>query len=209
MATEEVTLEQLESEVAELRHQLELLGENHALDDSSDVPNTPTSGVASFSNASHLNYVSSADGSSYDTGRLSLGATGSLALTTSLQTMPGLSAALAVERYRIHAQLLCQNPNGSAGQGVMSFQVTASGGLTASSGRTSFVELGQTGSVATAQFATLGTLVASGGLDRVVYIDGLFDISVAGTISIQIKQAATVAITVVQFGTYLEVFPVT
>lgn len=97
----------------------------------------------------------------------------------------------------------------------MSFQVTASGGLTASSGRTSFVELGQTGSVATAQFATLGTLVASGlapgsgGLDRVVYIDGLFDISVAGTISIQIKQAATVAITVVQFGTYLEVFPVT
>src|SRR5215813_11110303 len=146
--------------------------------------------------------------------RLTLPASGALTLSTSFQTIPGLTTSLAVGTWHIYARMLMTNP-GTAGQGFTGWQVTGSGGLTASNGRWSVTELVTSGTVAAADFNTLGSPINStvvpgtGGAPRVAEIQGLFIISVAGTISIQMKQATAAACTVVQYGTFAEVFLVT
>ena len=47
----------------------------------------------------------------------------------------------------------------------------------------------------------------TGGANHVVRFDGYFVVTVAGTLNVQIKQAATAAITIPQYGTYLEIYP--
>lgn len=213
MAVEAFTLEQAEQELAQLRGEIDVIGEALTQTDS-DPPEIPATGLIAYSATGHAKYTSADGTGAYNTGRMTLGATGPLALTTSLQTIPGLTASLAVGTWHIGAQLLISNP-GTASQGVFTFSLPGSGGLTVSNGRFSVIELGATGSVATADFTTFGNTLTSGvapgtgGLNRVAYIHAIFVVSVAGTISVQMKQAATAACTVVQYGTFAEVFPVT
>lgn len=213
MAIEEYTLEQAEEEIANLRGQVNALLEVHSIDTATDLPVTPATGISNFANTGHLNYVSSADANSYDTGRLTVAATGALTVSTALQTVPGLSGPLGVGTYAVRGQMYCTVPV-TAGQGQISYQLTASGGLTASAGRATWTETHAANGVGTSDAQTLGTLQpgvtpGTGGANHVVKFDGIFVISVAGTINVQIKQAASALITVLQYPSYLEIYPVT
>jgi hypothetical protein len=53
-----------------------------------------------------------------------------------------------------------------------------------------------------------GAAPGTGGANKLTYIDGVFVISVAGTVSVQMSQAATAACDVLQYPSYLEIFPV-
>ena len=139
-------------------------------------------------------------------------ATGGLGLSAPQQTVPGLSAPLDIGQWRVHAQLLLSVPV-TAGQGQLFFRTFASGGLTAS-GRVSIVETHAVNGVGASDFGLLGDTIngiapGTSGANEVVKFDGYFVVSVAGTLNIQAAQASTAAVTIVQFGTYLEVFGVT
>jgi len=211
--TDAYTLELAEEHIGDLRGATDLLGEAHTKTDATDYPDAPTAGLIAFSAAGHEKYVSS-DGVSYNTGRNTNGATSSLTFTTSLQTVPGLTISLGVGTYRIHAQILINNP-GTAGQGTITIQTTLQGGLTVSNGRWSVTEIvAGTGNVVWANYDAFGNSMSSGNApgantnNRTWTVDGYAIVSVAGTLAIQMKQAATAACNTVQYGTYLESMPI-
>jgi hypothetical protein len=210
VAIEGYTLEQAEQEIAELRGLIDVLTEAHTKDDATDTPGTPASGVISFSTAGQEKYTSS-DGNAYNTGRQTNNASNLLALTTSMQTVPGLSAVLGAGSYRVRAQCLISNP-GTGGQGAISYRLHPTGGLTASSGRASVLATHAANGITVSDFATLDTtLTATGAVitpNIVATFDGFFVFSAGGTINVQLSQAATAAVTVVQNGSYLDIYPV-
>jgi hypothetical protein len=213
VAIEGYTLEQAEAEIAELRGLIDVITEAHTKADATDAPVVPASGLISYSTGGQENYVS-ADGNTYYTGRATFPAGPSgfpYSLTTSMTTVPGLSAPLGVGAYRVHAQLLLAVPV-TAGQGQLAFQLTASGGLTAGSGRYACVATNFQNGVGSSDYATLGSQVTgntpgTAGANQIVRIDGYFVVTVAGTINVQAKQGATAAVTIPQYGTYLEIYP--
>jgi hypothetical protein len=204
------TVELAEEHIANLRGATDLLGEAHLQTDVTDSPSSPAAGHIMYASTGHMKYVSggTGDGVTYNTGRNTNGSTGPLSLTTSFQTVPGLTISLGVGTYTIHSQLLISVPGAG---GTISYQATASGGLTASNGRIALVEVfgGNTASDYTTLGSTLTGSSPAGATNRVSRLEGLFVISVAGTLNIQVKQAATANATVVQYGSYLEAFPVT
>lgn len=215
--TEAYTLELAEEHVGNLNGNVDRLTEAHQQDDTDLIPNTPTTGHIMFASTGHMKYVSGVTGDSvtYNTGRNTNGATSPLTFTTSLQTVPGLTISLGVGTYRIHAQILINNP-GTAGQGTITIQTTLQGGLTVSNGRWSVTEIvAGTGNVVWANYDAFGNSMSSGNApgantnNRTWTVDGYAIVSVAGTLAIQMKQAATAACNTVQYGTYLETMPVT
>lgn len=210
------SLEQAEDHIGDLIGQVDVLGEALTQTDSSDVPDIPDEGHIVFSTSGHMRYKSglTGDSNSYATGRNTNGATSPLTFTTSLQTVPGLTINLGVGTYRIHAQILVNNP-GTAGQGTITIQTTLQSGLTVSNGRWSVTEIvAGTGNVVWANWDSFGNSMSSGNApgantnNRTWTVDGFAIVSVAGTLAIQMKQAATAACNTVQYGTYLESMPV-
>lgn len=210
--SEAYTLELAEEHVGKLFGQVNVLGEALTQDDTDLVPNTPAAGNIQYSATGQQKYASS-DGNAYNTGRLTLPATGGLTLTTGLQTIPGLTCTLAVGTWHVRGLLLLHNP-ATAGQGAPSIQLTASGGLTAANGRFVCYEVHAANGVGVADGTGLGGLLtgaapSTGGANQVWNFDGIFVITVAGTLAVQMKQAATAASDILQYPSYLEVFPVT
>src|SRR5262245_34235474 len=89
------TLDEAEDHIADVRGITDLLQENHPLTDSQVPDAAPTDGVQLYSVAGQANYMST-DGNTYNTGRLTLPATGGLNLGTTLATVPGMTCSLAV-----------------------------------------------------------------------------------------------------------------
>lgn len=213
MANEQTTLEQIEEELAAVRGDHNARAEAHTQTDVTDYPDAPDTGHTMFAAAGHQKYVSS-DSVSYNTGRNTNGATSPLTFTTSLQNVPGLTLHLGVGEYRIHAQILINNP-GTAGQGTITIQTTLSGGLTVSNGRWSAHEVVASTGSTWANWDLFGNSMSSANapgantFNRTWTVQGHLIVSVAGTLAIQMKQAATVACNSVQYGTYLESMPVT
>lgn len=204
---EKFTLEQAEEEIAQLRGDLHLLTERVALTDSTDAP-VITGGCAAYSSSGQLMYVSG-DTNTYDTGRLSLGATGPLTLSSSLQNIPGISCTLGVGTYVIEAQLAI-NPSTSGGN--MSYQGTCSGGLVNLHGRLAFTEIVTNAVVSGCDYVNVGTTYTStnalGGSDRVTTVRGWAVFTAPGTFAIQAKLSSGAA-TIQQYPTYMQIFPVT
>lgn len=207
MAADAYTLEEAAQDIATLRGLVDKLTEILAQDDST-APNTPTAGIAGYSAAGHGKYAS-ADGNAYNTGRLTLPSTGALTLTSSLQTVPGLSASLAAGTYVFDGLLLISVTTGG---GTMTYEGTCAAGLTFSDGRISFTELVSNAPVAGAEYNTFATQIAMtnalGTANRLTYVKGWGVVSVAGTLNIQAKLSSGSA-SILQYGTFLNVFPVT
>ncbi len=169
-------------------------------------------GLAFESDTSRIIYWNGTAWTAYNAGRQTLPASGPLTVSASMQTVPGLSASLAVGTYHVHGQLLLSVPT-TGSQGLITYRLNGAGGLIASNGGASWVETHESNGVGTSVFWPLGTTIngvapGTAGADQVVKFDGIFVVTVAGTINVQIAQAATSAISVAQFGTYLEVDPV-
>jgi hypothetical protein len=104
------------------------------------------------------------------------------------------------------------NPPAAAG-GTLGYQVA--GTATVSNGRYGMTECNGTGGGATgnvaAEYNTLGNPVngtaPGGAASRVTRIEAYFVVTVTGTLNIQMKQTATANATVVQYGTYAELYP--
>ncbi len=197
MAIEGYTLEQAEEEIAELRGLVDRMSEIITIGSANLIAYT-----------GRINTTSGQDTNTYDVQRLTLPATGQLTLTTSMVTVPGLSAALGLGTYHFRAQLLI-NPV-SAG-GAISYRTHATNGLVQSSGRCSIVELFPGAPVLT-DYALLDvTLTGSApgsGNSRITTFDGIMTVSTPGTLNIQVSQAAAANGNTLQVGTYLEIFPV-
>jgi hypothetical protein len=188
-----------------------VITEAHTKGDATDAPDVPAAGLISYSSGGHEKYTS-ADGNAYNTGRRTLPATNQLALTTAMTDIPGLSASLGVGTYHIRAQALI-NGSVTAGQGTITARYHASGGLTVNGGRGRITEMHQVGGLALADYALIdvtlsGPAPGTAGVNEIWDFDGIWTISVAGTFSIQMAQAATSAVTVMQVGTYMEISPI-
>jgi hypothetical protein len=208
--SEQYTLELAEEHIGDLRGATDLIGEAHAQTDATDIPDTPAAGHIMFATAGHMRYASgtTGDGNYYATGRNTNAATGTLSFTTSFQVVPGLSVSLGVGTYAIHCQVLV-NPPASAG-GTVSYRFTATGGLTASSSRFGLTEVfgGNTASSTQPLGTQMDGSAPGGATDRVARMEGTIVVSVAGTLQMQMKQAATANAATYQAGTYIEAFPV-
>jgi hypothetical protein len=208
--TEAYTLELAEEHIANANGNVDRISEALTQDDTDLIPNTPATGHIMFATAGHMRYVSGVTGDSnnYTTGRNTNPATGVLNLTTSFQLVPGLSVSLGVGTYAIHCQVLV-NPPASAG-GTVSYRFTATGGLTDSSSRFGLTEVfgGNTASSTQPLGTQMDGSAPGGATDRVARMEGTIVVSVAGTLQMQMKQAATANAATYQAGTYIEAFPV-
>lgn len=203
------SLEQASADIAALRGQVDRLTEVVTFNDSvSPGPNNPAAGAILYSLGGGVKYASP-DANDYNVGRLTLGA-GALTLTGSLTTIPGLTAPLAIGTYHFCGQILI-NPTASGG--ALSYQLASSGGLAASGMRTAFNET-TAGNAAVvsdyvANFAAFtGGTIGAGLAHRICVYDGWIVVSTPGTLNMQMSVSAGGA-GVLQFGSYLEIFPVT
>ena len=206
------TLEQAEEDIADLRGQVDQLDEVHTQADGGLVPNTPAAGIVTFSGSSQQKYVSAADGNAYNTGRMTAIPGSATSLTSSYQTV--VSAPLGTGGYRIRAQLLL---NPSVSGGTPSYQYAAASGLVLSHGRLACLEVYMAAAMGVGDWVGDGTMpgaftsansVGAGLNDRIVTFDGYLVVSTAGTLNVQAKLSSGSA-SIVQYGTYLDVMPVT
>ena len=100
------SLEEAEDHIGDLIGGLDILGEAHTMTDSTDIPDTPTTGIIKFATAGHMRYASgsSGDGNYYATGRNTNPATSALTFTTSFQNVPGIAINLGIGTYKYHAE---------------------------------------------------------------------------------------------------------
>ena len=139
--------------------------------------------------------------------RYTLPATASPSIGTSMTTATGLSASLdAGASYQFHALVLI---NALTSGGTLTYRMHAASGLTASNFRLAVVEIeaalvGADGVIGALDTSITGTTIGAGLADRIVTYDGYIDVSVAGTMSVQLALSAGSA-NLYRFGTALDV----
>lgn len=208
------SVEDAENDIATLRDQVGVMGEVSSMNDV-DPPSAPSSGFSMYSAGGDQKYAS-ADGNAYNTGRFTSIPANAVSLTSAYQTV--CSSPLGLGSYRIRSQLLL---NPSVSGGTPSYQFAGSGGLALSHGRIAISEIfvsttGGPSPVQVADWNSDGTLpgsqtsnlaIGASLTDRLICYDGYIVVSTAGTLLIQAKLSSGSA-SVLQYGTYLDVMPV-
>jgi hypothetical protein len=211
VAIEGYTLEQAEAEIAELRGLIDVLTEAHVKGDATDAPDVPAAGLISYSSGGHEKYTS-ADGTAYNTGRLTLSMPSGLHITsTSDSLLTGMSCAVAAGSYRFSGVIFFTMGTTNAGAVI----ACSPHGPTASvyiTGIYYFANLG--GSISSRTATVLGTGPSSNASIAVnaaahAVFHGFATFTASGTFSIQAAEATSGVDFTAQAGSYCDLMPVT
>jgi hypothetical protein len=190
---------------------LEVIG-TMALDNES-APSSAAGVTQPFANSGHLDYVSS-DGNVYDTGRLTLVATGAQVITNASNTpINGWPAVnLGIGTYKIKGQILYSSQQAA---GRAEFSTTGTAASTGSD-RLAFTEKVMASPITWGNSALLGLGATAGfvgtplanGANYQTDIDGILTITTAGTFQIQALCSVAGDTFTILFGTSLDIIPV-
>ena len=204
-ATDPYTLEMAETDIANLRGLVDRTTEAITKNDSTDVPNTPAAGLIHHSISGHHQYIS-ADGNTYNSGRLTLVLGASISINSAITPVTIFSHHLGTGTYRIEAWLVTLNATAANAAGyAFAFTGTATLALVDfDSMSTGTATVGyQASATLTTQFNGLG--LAN---NQRLHANFTIVVSVAGTLSLTGIELVNTVVTVFG-GSRMDICPVT
>ena len=213
MAGEPYTLEQAETDIANLRALADRQSEVITKNDSTDSPNTPAAGIIHHSIAGSHKYAS-ADGGTYNTGRSTIIPTATQTINSTSQAVVGansvpMSWPVAAGKYCLHAEIT-YIPDFSAATADLRLTI---GGGAALNLRANYWVWANGGGVVNNQVTAMDTDMVSStmvaGTTFVFVVSAVMSLSGAATLSLVARTSVAADTYKIQGYSLASLFPVT